>query len=63
LLSTGKSPVEISRIMMSPIFNIAAYYAQNNLYDNITSNADLENALQFVLNKKTLKGIDDKKFL
>lgn len=63
LLSTGKSPAEIADIMMSPIFNIVAYYAQNNLYDSITSNADLENALQFVLNKKALKGVDDKKFL
>lgn len=63
LLSTGKSFNEISDIMMSPIFNIVAFYAQNDLYDSLTGNADLENALQFVLNRKTLKGIDNKKFL
>lgn len=63
LLGIGKSFREISDIMMSPIFNVVASYAQTDLYDSTRRTGSLENALQFVLNRRTLDGIDNNKFV
>ena len=63
LLGMGKSFEDISKIMMSPIFNIVASYAQTDLYDGTRRTGSLENALQFVLNRRTLDGIDNNKFV
>ncbi|MBO7693448.1 MAG: hypothetical protein J6T10_12530 [Methanobrevibacter sp.] len=49
--------------MMSPIFNVVASYAQTDLYDSTRRTGSLENALQFVLNRRTLDGIDNNKFV
>lgn len=63
LIGSGMSFQQISDIMMSPIFNVVAYYTQSDLYDSTKRTASLENALQFVLNRKTLDGVDNNKFV
>lgn len=54
LLTTGMSFKQIAEIMMSPEFNIVVEYAQDDIYDLLTSGTNLENALNFVLDKKAL---------
>ena len=54
LLTTGMSFEAISKIMMSPEFNVVVDYAQDNIFEPITSGSNLENALEFVLDRKAL---------
>ena len=52
LMTTGMRISEIADIMTSPLFNVVAYYAQSNIYDQ--QNVSLEDSLKFILNKQTL---------
>ena len=59
LLSTGESFNDIAKFMISPIFNIVSKYANDNIFDASPKNIRLLDALQFVLNEKTLPMIDN----
>jgi hypothetical protein len=59
LLSTGESFANIADFMTSPIFRVVAAFADGNMMDSSTRFFDLEHALDFVLDEKTLPNVDN----
>lgn len=58
LLSTGVRFEDAAKIMMSDAVKLANMYTQSNIYDNTIQFASFENAINFVLDRKPLDGID-----
>lgn len=57
LLSQGVPFIKIAQMMTNSAFRIVAKYAQSNIFDTNTSGFRVQNALDFVLNKKSLPNI------
>ena len=57
LLSQGVPFIKIAKMMTNNAFRIIAKYAQSNIFDPNTSGFRVQNALDFVLNKKSLPNI------
>ena len=58
LISTGRTPEEISKIMMSPIFSVVQKYSHSNLFSTIGLTNSKKTAIEFVLGLKQLSGIN-----
>ena len=58
LISTGRTPEEISKIMMSPIFSVVQKYSHSNLFSTIGLTNSKKTAIEFTLGLKQLSGIN-----
>lgn len=63
LVSIGTPFTEITKIMMSPIFNQVAKMAETDVFDSNTWNFNLKSALEFYTNKKQLPFVDSQVLL
>lgn len=54
LINSGVRPTTIVRFMTSPVFDICAKFAYDDISNPNTSWFNLENSIQFILDKKTL---------
>jgi len=62
LTTIGIRPKDIIGFMASPAFNIIKRYSESSVLDPNTSRFNVENALDFILDRKTLTNIDDYMF-
>ena len=62
LISSGISPNDMVKFMTSPVFDICAKFSNDDISNPNTAWFNLENAVDFVLDKKTLPIIKDKIF-
>lgn len=58
LLSIGTNLEDISKIMMSDTMMFVSRYTQSNIYDTTIQYASLENAIDFILDRRPLDGIN-----
>ena len=57
LLSHGVPFIKIAQMMTNNAFRIVAKYAQSNIFDSNTNRFNVQNAIDFVLNEKSLPNI------
>lgn len=58
LISTGHPVNEIGKIMLNPIFGLVTKYTKTDVFSDIISNGSPQRAIDFVLGKSQLPGID-----
>lgn len=63
LISIGTPFTEITKIMMSPIFNQVAKIADSNIFDSNTWGFNLKDALKFYVNQQPLGFVDSQVLL